>query len=368
MDRALALGDWDGFAQRRRAAAQPRQAPRHRRRQLHRVHHRRAARMDQSDRAAGRPRRRGDRHAVERARPPDQLRATRHRLARRAVRLRPSDPGRHRYRPDRRRLPFRPLDAARRHRHRQGVGRGHRQGQAHRRPRARSGRARHRVRRRPFHRARAPTVRIGIFEVAREALHAQRPARRPARGRWRPNATRPSQVGGFPYGSHVCEVEIDLELRDDRDRRLRRGRRRRPRDQSAHLAWPVPRRDRAGRSARRCSRAASTTGTAGSCCRARSWTTPSRGRTICLSFATEISEVPSPNNPLGVRAGGEGGTTPALAVVVNAIVDALAGLRRRPHGNAGHPRAGLARDNGETAPGPTCSAPAGVGDRSRLLS
>ena len=33
--------------------------------------------------------------------------------------------------------------------------------------------------------------------------------------------------------------------------------------------------------------------------------------------------MPSPNNPLGVRAGGEGGTTPALAVVVNAVVDAL---------------------------------------------
>ena len=42
-----------------------------------------------------------------------------------------------------------------------------------------------------------------------------------------------------------------------------------------------------------------------------------------LPFTTEISEVPSPNNPLGVRAGGEGGTTPALAVVVNAVVDAL---------------------------------------------
>ena len=42
------------------------------------------------------------------------------------------------------------------------------------------------------------------------------------------------------------------------------------------------------------------------------------------SFATAISEVPSPTNPLGIRAGGEGGTTPALAVVVNAIVDALA--------------------------------------------
>ncbi len=41
-------------------------------------------------------------------------------------------------------------------------------------------------------------------------------------------------------------------------------------------------------------------------------------------FATELSEVPSPTNPLGIRAGGEGGTTPALASVANAIVDALA--------------------------------------------
>jgi aerobic carbon-monoxide dehydrogenase large subunit len=42
------------------------------------------------------------------------------------------------------------------------------------------------------------------------------------------------------------------------------------------------------------------------------------------SFATELSEVPSTSNPLGLRGGGEGGTTPALAAVVNAIVDALA--------------------------------------------
>jgi carbon-monoxide dehydrogenase large subunit len=39
---------------------------------------------------------------------------------------------------------------------------------------------------------------------------------------------------------------------------------------------------------------------------------------------TALSEVPSPANRLGVRSGGEGGTTPALAVVINAIVDALA--------------------------------------------
>ena len=42
------------------------------------------------------------------------------------------------------------------------------------------------------------------------------------------------------------------------------------------------------------------------------------------NFATEISEVPSPTHPLGIRGGGEGGTTPALACVINAIVDALA--------------------------------------------
>ena len=44
------------------------------------------------------------------------------------------------------------------------------------------------------------------------------------------------------------------------------------------------------------------------------------------TFHTEISEVPSTSNPLGLRGGGEGGTTPALAAVVNAIVDALAEL------------------------------------------
>tara|TARA_Y100000588_G_scaffold386426_1_gene481934 strand:+ start:1235 stop:3574 length:2340 start_codon:yes stop_codon:yes gene_type:complete len=45
------------------------------------------------------------------------------------------------------------------------------------------------------------------------------------------------------------------------------------------------------------------------------------------SFSTALNEVPSPTNPLGVKAGGEGGTTPALAVLVNGFVDAL-----RPYG------------------------------------
>jgi len=40
-------------------------------------------------------------------------------------------------------------------------------------------------------------------------------------------------------------------------------------------------------------------------------------------FDTGISEVPMPGHPLGIRPAGEGGTTPALAVVINAVVDAL---------------------------------------------
>ncbi len=40
-------------------------------------------------------------------------------------------------------------------------------------------------------------------------------------------------------------------------------------------------------------------------------------------YVTEISEVPSSTHPLGMRPAGEGGTVPALAVIVNAIVDAL---------------------------------------------
>jgi carbon-monoxide dehydrogenase large subunit len=43
-------------------------------------------------------------------------------------------------------------------------------------------------------------------------------------------------------------------------------------------------------------------------------------------FATALSEVPSTTHPLGLRGGGEGGITPALGTIVNAVVDALAGF------------------------------------------
>ena len=41
------------------------------------------------------------------------------------------------------------------------------------------------------------------------------------------------------------------------------------------------------------------------------------------TFRDEIVEVLSPTNPFGIKAGGEGGTTPAPAAVIGAIVDAL---------------------------------------------
>ena len=40
-------------------------------------------------------------------------------------------------------------------------------------------------------------------------------------------------------------------------------------------------------------------------------------------YSTGLSEVPSTTHPLGIRPAGEGGTVPALAVIINAIVDAL---------------------------------------------
>jgi carbon-monoxide dehydrogenase large subunit len=44
------------------------------------------------------------------------------------------------------------------------------------------------------------------------------------------------------------------------------------------------------------------------------------------SFRVETFDLPSTGNPLGVKGGGEGGTTPALGAVINAVCDALGGL------------------------------------------
>jgi carbon-monoxide dehydrogenase large subunit len=44
------------------------------------------------------------------------------------------------------------------------------------------------------------------------------------------------------------------------------------------------------------------------------------------SFTCDLIEVPATSHKYGIRPGGEGGTTPALGAVINAIVDALSEL------------------------------------------
>ena len=132
-------------------------------------------------------------------------------------------------------------------------------------------------------------------------------------------------LGACPYGCHVCEVEVDPET-----------------GEVALVAYAAL--DDVGRAVNPLILRGQTHGGAVQGIGQALWEHCAYDRETaqCLAgsfmdyampkamnlprFATGLSEVPSPRNPLGIRAGGEGGTTPALAVVVNAIVDALSEL------------------------------------------
>ncbi len=130
-----------------------------------------------------------------------------------------------------------------------------------------------------------------------------------------------SRVGSYPYGWHVCEVEIDVEtgvVRIDRYTTI----------------------DDVGRAVNPLILHGQTHGGivqgAGQALMERHLYDD--GQLVSGSFmdyamphahdfpmfVTALSEVPSTNHPLGFRGGGEGGITPALGVIVNAVVDALA--------------------------------------------
>jgi carbon-monoxide dehydrogenase large subunit len=130
-------------------------------------------------------------------------------------------------------------------------------------------------------------------------------------------------VAGFPYGCHVCEVEVDPDLGhveiirhvtvDDVGRAVNpliiHGQTHGGIAQGAGQAL-----------LEHCFYDASTGQML-----AGSFMDYAMPRADVLpSFTTEISEVPSTTHPLGIRPAGEGGTTPALGVIINAIVDALA--------------------------------------------
>jgi carbon-monoxide dehydrogenase large subunit len=153
---------------------------------------------------------------------------------------------------------------------------------------------------------------VGIFEAA-------------AAGPLVAAHTETLRVAGFPYGCQVCEVEVDP-------------------DTGVVTLARVAAVDDVGRAVNPLILHGQTHGGfaqgAGQALLEECRYHPETGQLLSASFmdyampradhfpalVTELSEVPSPTNPLGVRAGGEGGTTPALAAVANAVVDALAGL------------------------------------------
>ena len=162
---------------------------------------------------------------------------------------------------------------------------------------------------------------IGIFEVAAAA----------ANGKGIPeNLCGPLEAScdetilqlGFPYGAHVCEVEIDhetgaLELVrytavDDVGRAINPlivdGQTHGGAAQGIGQAlWELCAYDAQGQLL------------SGSF---MDYVMPRAD--LLPSFTTDISQVPTPTNRLGVRGAGEGGTTGALGAVANAVIDALA--------------------------------------------
>jgi aerobic carbon-monoxide dehydrogenase large subunit len=131
-------------------------------------------------------------------------------------------------------------------------------------------------------------------------------------------------VASFPYGCHVCEVEIDPELGAV---------------EIVHYSAV----DDVGRAVNPMIIHGQVHGGiaqgVGQALLEQCYYEPGSGQPLTGSFMdyampradnfpffdTEITEVPCTTHPLGMRPAGEGGTTPALGVVINAVVDALSG-------------------------------------------
>jgi carbon-monoxide dehydrogenase large subunit len=163
---------------------------------------------------------------------------------------------------------------------------------------------------------------VGLFEVAAAAV-ARCDLPKELQGPLAGIADEILPIASFPYGSQVCEVEVDAET-------------------GAVEIVSFAAVDDVGRAVNPLILHGQTHGGiaqgVGQALLEDAHYDPASGQLLTASFMdyavpraddlpafrTALSEVPSPTNRLGVRSGGEGGTTPALAVVVNALVDALA--------------------------------------------
>lgn len=162
---------------------------------------------------------------------------------------------------------------------------------------------------------------VGLFEVAAAALDNPSVPHE-LRGALAAESDEVVNVGSFPYGAHVCEVEIDPET-----------------GAVAIVRYAAV--DDVGRAVNPMLVDGQTHGSIAQGVGQALWENcvfePESGQPLAgslmdyalpraamlPSFVTEISEVPSTTHPLGIRAGSEGGIAPALAVVGNAVVDAL---------------------------------------------
>jgi carbon-monoxide dehydrogenase large subunit len=164
---------------------------------------------------------------------------------------------------------------------------------------------------------------IGLFEVAAAATRTDLPPE--VQGPLAGISDQTLPVASFPYGTQICEVEVDPET-------------------GAVEIVGYAAVDDVGRAVNPMILHGQTHGGlaqgVGQALLEHSHYDPNTGQLLAASFMdyampradvfpemkTALSEVPSPTNPLGVRSGGEGGTTPALGAVINAIVDALSSL------------------------------------------
>ncbi len=163
---------------------------------------------------------------------------------------------------------------------------------------------------------------VDLFAVAAAALRAEAPA--DLRGPLAGVSDETMSVPSYPYGCAVCEVEVDPET-----------------GAVAVVRWTSV--DDVGRAVNPLILHGQTHGGIAAGAGQALWELchyDADGQMLSASFmdyalpradalpafTTELSEVPSTTNPLGLRGGGEGGTTPALGAIVNAIVDALAEL------------------------------------------
>ena len=162
---------------------------------------------------------------------------------------------------------------------------------------------------------------LGIFEVAAEALR-RNDLPDELRGPLAAESDETINLASFPYGCHVCEVEVDADTGiveivgysavDDVGRAVN------PMIVHGQIHGGIT--HGVGQAMSEYCIYDGETGQllSGSLL---DYAMP-RADTLPF-FTTELSEVPTPTHPLGIRPAGEGGTTPALGVLINAIVDAL---------------------------------------------